>query len=264
MSTAPAIQPKAAALLWPRPLIFLHIPKAAGTTLQEIIVRHYMRGKIFRFTGSQEQWKAFCDGPAEDRGRYDLIAGHVHFGIHELLPDPATYITMLRDPIDRVVSHYHFVLANPGHYLHPVLAGGRYTLHDYAVTRVSHELDNDQVRWLCARDHFDVPVGEVSREMVEEAKWNLANAISVFGLVERFSDSLRCLRAAFGWDEVKLPEKRNANRHRPTLDRIAPETIAAIREINRHDCELYDFACGLFEEQLVRLGVPPVEHLTTV
>lgn len=244
-------------VLSPRPLIFLHIPKAAGTTLQEIIVRHYAGGKVYRFTGNQQQWQSFCESPLEERAQYDLLTGHVHFGLHEFLPDPATYITMLRDPIDRVVSHYHFVMANPDHYLHSVLAGGRYTLHDYAVTRVSHELDNDQVRWLCARDHFDVPVGEVSREMVEEAKWNLANAFGVIGLVERFGDSLRCLRSAFGWEEVHPPERRNANRHRPTLDRVAPDTIAAIREINRYDCELYDYARVLFEEQVVRLGVRP-------
>ena len=246
----------------PRPLIFIHIPKAAGSTLQEIVVRHYQGGRGFRFTGDTQEWEDFKALPIEQRGVYDVLQGHVHFGLHEYLPEPATYITMLRDPIDRVVSHYHYVLANPDHYLHAKIAGGSFTLHDYAVTRASHELDNDQVRWLCSRHHFDVPVGQVSRQMVDEAKWNLENAFAVVGLMERFDDSLRCLSAAFGWKDVAPKERRNVNAARPTIQQIPEDTLRAIREINRYDIELYDFALGLFEEQLVRLGVRPSAAMT--
>jgi hypothetical protein len=239
----------------PAPLIFVHIPKAAGSTLQEIIVRHYQGCRGFRFTGDAERLEAFRSLSQEDRDSFDLLQGHVHFGVHELLTRPATYITMLRDPVDRVVSHFHFVTANPDHYLHRQLGG--MTLRDYAVTRASHELDNDQVRWLCAADHFDVPVGRVSRAMVEEAKWNLANAFEAIGLMERFDESLRCLSAAFGWRDTEPPAKRNANRHRPSLSDVPQETLDAIRRINRYDVELYEFAAGLFEEQVSRLLVDP-------
>jgi hypothetical protein len=256
LSTAPRRRTSPRGAMYPRPLVFVHIPKAAGTTLAEIIVRQYMGGRGFRFTGDTQQWEDFKSAPKEQNGKYDVLHGHVHYGVHEYLPEPATYVTMLRDPVDRVVSHYHFVLSNPDHYLHQKIAGRRFTLHDYAVTRASHELDNDQVRWLCVRHHFDVPVGQVSREMVEEAKWNLANGFAVVGLMERFAESLACLARAFGWEGVELPARRNVNKDRPPLDQIAPETINAIREINRYDIELYDFAQALFEEQMVRLGVP--------
>lgn len=254
-----AIAPSAEgrAQCFPAPLIFVHIPKAAGSTLQEIIVRHYQGARGFRFTGDSERLAAFKSLTPEQRDSFDLLQGHVHFGLHELLSRPATYFTMLRDPVDRIVSHYHFVMANPGHYLYDKIAGRGFTLHDYAVTRASHELDNDQVRWLCAADHFDVPVGRVSRAMVEEAKWNLANAFAVFGIMERFDDSLRCLKAAFGWRDVSPPERRNVNRHRPRLEQVPQNTLDAIRRINRYDIELYDFAIGLFEEQFARLCAPP-------
>ncbi len=247
----------ARARTYPAPLIFIHIPKAAGSTLQEIIVRHYQGSRGFRFTGDRNRLATFKTLTQEERDGFDLLQGHVHFGLHELLSRPATYTTMLRDPVDRIVSHYHFVTANPDHYLYPQIAGRGLTLYDYAVTRASHELDNDQVRWLCAADHFDVPVGRVSRAMVEEAKWNLANAVEVVGLMERFDDSLRCLAAAFGWRDVTPPERRNANRHRPPLQSVPQATLDAIRRINRFDIELYEFAQGLFEEQLARLGITP-------
>lgn len=238
----------------PAPLIFVHIPKAAGSSLQDIIVRHYQGCRGFRFTGDPERMAAFAALTQEERDGFDLLQGHVHFGLHTLLSRPATYITMLRDPVDRVVSHYHFVAANASHYLHPQIGG--LSLHEYAVTRASHELDNDQVRWLCAADHFDVPVGRVSRAMVEEAKWNLANAFEVVGLMERFDESLSCLAAAFGWRNVAAPTRKNANRHRPALQEVPQATLDSIRRINRYDVELYEFALGLFEEQLARLCVP--------
>jgi hypothetical protein len=184
-----------------------------------------------------------------------VLIGHVHFGLHEYLSEPATYMTMLRDPVDRVVSHYHFVKTMPSHYLHTRLMANGHTLYEYAVRDRTMELDNDQVRWLCRRPHQDVPVGKVSRDMVEEAKWNLANAFSVVGLQERFEESLACLSEAFGWADVRPPERKNVTKERPTLRQIPDDTIRAIRDVNRYDIELYDFARGLFEKQLNRLGV---------
>lgn len=243
---------------YPRPLIFLHIPKAAGTTLQEYILRHYLPGgKFYRFTGAPEQLQDFQALPQAERDRFDVVAGHVHFGIHELLGQPATYLTMLRDPVERVISHYYFILAHPEHYLHTYVAGRGFTLHEYATAGLNQEGDNDHVRWLTPRLHTDVPLGQVTRAMLEEAKWNLANGVAVFGLAERFTDSVRCFASAFGWSAVSNGRRLNTNRARPKRDQVAPQTVEAIRDSNRYDTELYEFAQGLFEEQMIRLGVRP-------
>lgn len=247
--------PEARARAYPAPLIFVHIPKAAGSSLQEILVKRFDGVRGYRFTGNIDRVNAFRALSQEGRDSFDLLQGHVHYGLHECLSRPATYITMLRDPVDRIISHYHFVMANPGHYLYTQIAGRGMTLHEYAVLRPSNELDNDQVRWLCAREHEDVAVGSVSREMLEEAKWNLANAFSVVGLMERFNESVECLKAEFGWKDVRVPERRNTNKHRPAVKQVPVETLDAIRRLNRYDIELYDYACVLFEQQLSRLGV---------
>lgn len=242
---------------WPRPLIFLHIPKAAGSSLQEWVVRHFPGGKAFRFLGDQQTWNKFAELPVEERARFDVLLGHVNFGVHELLPDAATYITMLRDPVDRVVSHYYYVLSTPTHYLHKKVAGRGYTLLEFALTRVSHELDNDQVRWLTSRQHDEIPVGGIERRILDEAKWNLEHGVAAIGLMERYSESLRCFEKAFAWDHIPIHTARNVNSDRPPLSEIQAEAIEAIREVNRYDVELYEFAQALFEEQLNRLGVRP-------
>lgn len=232
-------------------LIFLHIPKAAGTTFQQLVEARYPRR--FRLSGDTEEWEAFKRLPAVDRNAYDLVYGHVHFGVHEHLARPAQYVTMLRDPVDRIVSHYYFVREHPDHYLHPIAAES--TLAEYATRRASHELDNDQVRWLSTPHHFDVPVGKVSRALVEEAKWNLANGFAAFGLTEQFARSVRWIARELRWGEVAVPERQNRTRHRPALADLSPETVETIREANPYDVELYEFAAALFEERAPRDGV---------
>lgn len=247
---------------YPVPLIFLHIPKTAGTTLQDFILSHYKpRGKYFRFTGHEDQASVFAKLTQTERDEFDVVAGHVHFGVHDTLTRPATYLTMLRDPVERFISHYYHILRHTDHYLHTYVAGRGYSLHEYATAGLNQEGDNDQVRWLTVREHGEVPLGQVTRAMLEEAKWNLENGIAVFGLAERFTDSLRCFCAAFGWEAVKpvtFRKRLNTNAARPKRDQIAPETLEAIRDGNRYDVELYEFAQALFDEQMVRLGVRPL------
>ncbi len=235
---------------WPRPLVFLHIPKAGGSTLQEYVLSHYPGGRFYRFTGDTKQWLDFPSLPEQERASFDVLVGHVHFGVHRFLPEPSTYMTMLRDPVDRVVSHYYYVLSDPKHYLYPIVAGRGYTLLEFALTRVSHELDNDQVRWLTEPHHFDVE--RVDRSLLEEAKWNLEHGIAAFGLVERFDESLRLFESAFGWPRRQWSERKNVNRERPPLSEIDPAALEVIREVNQFDAELYEFAKALFEERAAR------------
>ncbi len=214
-------------------------------------------GHGFRFTGAPAQLEEFKSLPQEERDKFDVLQGHVHFGIHEVLTRPALYMTMLRDPVERAVSLYYFVKSQPGHYLHKIIFNKGMGLREFAETRATIEVDNDQVRWLCARPHRAVPVGKVSRELVEEAKWNLTNSISALGLVDRFEESLCCFGRAFGWADVSYAARKNVTPDRPPLEEIPSDAIDAIREVNRFDVELYEHAKALFEEQMLKLGVPP-------
>jgi hypothetical protein len=239
----------------PRPLIYIHIPKAAGSTLQEIIAGQYAGGRSFIFTGDPARQQSFTRLPESERASFDVLLGHVQFGIHEHIPDPALYVTMLRDPLERVVSHYHFILARPEHYLHESLKRRGYSLRDWLLEARPIMLDNFQLRWLIDTPIAQTPFGGITRAMLDQAKWNLENAFSVIGLVERFDESLACLASAFGWDLAGSDIQRNANPDRPSIDALDAPTLAAIRETNALELELYDFARALFREQCVRLGI---------
>jgi hypothetical protein len=238
---------------YPRTLIFLHIPKAAGTTLQDIVIRQYNGGTGYRFTGSPARLEAFKALPEEQRADHDVLTGHVHFGIHRWVPGPSTYMTMLRDPVDRVVSHYHFVLQRPEHYLHPIVTAKGYTLHDYVANRITIELDNDQTRYFLLREHREIPFGAMTPGMLDEAKGTLEAYFPVVGLAERFDDSLVQMQCEFGWLDVSY-ERRNVTRDRPSADQIPAATAALIRETNRFDVELCEFARTLLTRRIAAIG----------
>jgi hypothetical protein len=240
----------------PRPLIYIHLPKAGGSTLQEVIVRQYAGGRSFRFTGDSARYAEFLALRPEARREFDLLLGHVQFGLHHHLPDPATYITMLRDPVERVISHYHFVRARPEHYLHESLRRRKFSLREWAA-EAPLVIDNYQLRWLISTPVARIPPRGVTRSTLEEAKWNLEHGFEVIGLLERFDESLACLGNAFGWQNLEALERRNVNAVRPPMEEIDPEAIAVIRDLNRFDLELYEFASALFEAQCHRLKVDP-------
>jgi hypothetical protein len=95
-------------------LLFLHIPKAAGTTLSRIAERHVPAGRQYLLgPRSQEAVQRFNEWPAARRARYRLISGHFPYGMHEQVPGPSRYMTMLREPIVRVLSFHAFVRNDP-------------------------------------------------------------------------------------------------------------------------------------------------------
>ncbi len=238
---------------YPRPLVFLHVPKAAGSTMQEIVVRHYRGGKGFRFTGAPERLRQFVEMPEPERASYDVMTGHVPFGIHRHIPGGCTYMTMLRDPVERIVSHYYFVLSQPGHYLHDRVATARMSLHEYVEQRVSIELDNDQTRYFLEPAGPDPRFMPITEELLRRGRENLEEHFPIVGLAERFDDSLVLMQCVFGWLDLSY-RRKNVTRDRPALADIPARTIDLIREVNRFDVALYRFAAELFERRVAGHG----------
>lgn len=235
----------------PRPLIFLHMPKAGGITLEGIIKRQYPGGRFFRFTGSDENAAAFCALPESERAEFDVLSGHVYFGIHEHVPRPCTYITMLRHPVERIVSLYHYVRRSPDHYLYNFGFADRRDVEDFVRRPITPEIDNWQTRLLNPRPERFLPVGGVDGAMLERAMANLAEHFAVVGVTERFDDTLELLRSRFGWTDLSY-ERRNAMPGRSSADELPASTVEAIFEANRFDAELHRFAAELLEDAILR------------
>jgi len=237
----------------PRPLIFLQMPKAGGTTLEEVIARQYEGGRIFRFTGSNENEADFRGLSEQERGAFDLLSGHTHFGVHEHVPSVCTYVTMLRHPLERVLSLYYFVQRDPEHYLHRHGFGDRRDVDDFVRRPITVETDNLQTRLLNPRPPLFVPPGGVTEGMLDRAAANLEEHFAVVGVTERFDETLEAMRRVFGWRDVSY-EMRNVTSGRPGASDLPRSAVDAILEANAFDVRLHELADRLLSETLERIG----------
>ncbi|MGH2722692.1 MAG: hypothetical protein ACRDI0_00225 [Actinomycetota bacterium] len=260
-------------------LIFMHIPKAAGMSLRQIIVRQYgpdrvsvpqpqegptllrhwqyLRGEggtapkaLPGFDPNGLPRRELAKLTPDATSRLHVVMGHLWFGLHDALPRPATYMTVLRDPVERVLSLYFYRRRRQG------LTG---TLDDYLDAGRDFELDNGQTRYLCGRlEGVDVRFTPCTPAMLEMAKSHLREHFSVVGVAERFDESLLLMARTFGWDRP-FYERYNVNRLRPRGRRVPRRVRGRIAEQNRFDRELHAFASRLLDEHLAAQD-PPIDR----
>ena len=223
-------------------LIFLHIPKTAGTTLNRIIEWQYSPFEIFtmdpcRIRATPERLKRLSEGR---RRRLRMVRGHMFYGIHECLPQGTTYITMLRDPVPRALSAYYFILRRPLNPLHRKVKKERLGVED--CLRLFPQRHNLQCRLIAGVK--DTAIAD--ERLLDMAKQNLVKSFSVIGISERFEESLMLMATTFDW-EIPFYKNCKVSKARPQID---PGTVEMIRDHNRLDVGLYEFGKGLFEESL--------------
>jgi hypothetical protein len=235
-------------------LIFLHIPKTAGTTIHQIIDRHYSIDQIFWVNATQvnESIHEFKNLQEEKRRNFKLIKGHMGFGLHKFVPQPCTYFTLLRDPVKRIISHYYYVLRNPNHYLHQIVTQKQMDLKAFVSSGISLELDNGQTRLIAAsngNEDESIEFGYATPELLETAKQHLINYFSVVGVMEEFDLTLLLLQKKLGWKNI-LYSRKNTGKNQNKKSNISTDILSVIKQHNALDIELYQFAKQLLKQQI--------------
>lgn len=233
-------------------LLFVHVPKTAGTTLRVVMEQQYIGQPIFLIQHDiQAERKRLAALGEQEKRHLRAVYGHQAWGWHEHLANdqPHAYITMLRDPVERVLSLWaHCQLKE--HYLGPSVKG--MDLVAFLTSGVTQTPDNGMVRQLCGRDEFlqkpgrdmAIPHGGVTQADLESAKANLRSC-AVVGIAEQFDAFLGIMRQRFGW---RINGYQNVNvtlwprLHVRDLDR---RTLAAMEQSTALDWELYRLAVEL-------------------
>ena len=243
-------------------LAFVHIPKTAGGTATKMLVNAYTRAgkqnagnymtgregvlkKIRRRPGGWEDWY---------RGGGRVTVGHVPYSVfRDHLPAEARYMAFLREPIDRVISHYfrHIYSDSPRP---PKPDQSVYDRRASSIEEATIELgmpqmNNLMTRFLCSEED---PFLELPPNAVDDAKENLSRFAFV-GIQERFDESAALLQRLLELDFIPA-EDRHVNTDRPAVDELPPDDLALIREHNQLDAELYEFGVSLFEEAVAETG----------
>ena len=235
-----------------RAIIFLHIEKTAGTSISNLIAKAHDPEAMLRI-GSTPELMQILSKPSGKR--YTAIMGHLFYGMHlfGLTYHPYAYYTMLRDPVDRLVSQYHYIRRTPGHHLHQLVNTNNLSLEQFA--RTNHHANQQVIRLGFHIHHHGnrFEIGHTDKDILVTAKHTLVHGVKHFGIYEHFDESIDRLSALIGVSINAIPQE-NVSFNRQKVADLDRSTLDLIRQGNALDMALYEFAKQVFKEGKTPLG----------
>jgi len=219
--------------------IHLHIPKTGGTTLRDIIQRQYRSEKILMIPKLEESENILKEVSTSQINQLKLIQGHLKYGIHNHFHRRAKYFAIIRDPINRVLSTYYYVLSQKNNPQNLSTSNNQMTIYDFVQSGVNPFLINGQTQLISGKTgDIDNPIIE-SEELFSLAKENIENDFLFLGITEMFDETILILKNMLGWH---MPYYSIANRtkKKPNYDAVNPTIISFIKEHNQLDIKLYN------------------------
>lgn len=211
-------------------LIYLHIAKTGGTTML-----HYLERQC-RTWHLKSWWLSDWVIPDDT----ECLFSHCPYGEPDkYFPGEHQYVTFLRDPVDRIISNYYHIINNPFNLQFDGYI--KFSLKDIVRANKYSTFDNGMVRLVSGRKDIGnlPPVSEVTLDDLERAKRNIST-FTLVGFLDTFNSDLVKFAELFGWTDLRYNWYRKGQR--PPLDQIRPDVLEVIRERNRFDLELVDFA----------------------
>jgi Sulfotransferase family len=232
-------------------LLFMHLPKTGGTAIRTALLDVYADrdvGLIYEAgeldgAMSREQFASLSD---EEIRRFAMIAGHFAFGLHRRSRPDSRYVTIVRDPVDRVVSLFYHFRTLPG-----IRFGGRShrerwrmrlrrtTIVDWVFAQGRVDADNLMVRNIAGARR--VAFGHCTQGMLEDALGNIDRWFAAVLVQDDMVGSARVLEQVIGRSMPSI-DQVNHNPKRPALAAIDPGAVARIRELNQFDQQLHVIA----------------------
>ncbi len=265
-------------------LLFLHIPKTAGTSLNKIIIQNFCKEERSPFLPPGDMPRI----SQQTFNEYRYFRTHSWYELMcKLLPKEPICLTMLRDPVERFISSFAFLQQRTPpvrvsfyrERVHRSEILRRITLAEYvnktepALAPVIARNENRQTQLLGTRFNFEtrdemlaaiqtfetpdpqlnaLKIKSSSLVLIEQAKRRL-NRFAFVGLTKRFQDSLYLLAYTFGWKPVVNFQRLNVTPDRPSREEIPLEIMKKIIKFNTLDLELYEYTQQLFETRFTQM-----------
>lgn len=215
-----------------RQIIILHIPKTAGTSLRKLVQRNYKKEECFFVYTRNSRFQTVDDFMELDqgkKGRLKIIMGHLPFNPHLYAGMDPVYVTILRDPVERVISYYNHVMTRKDGW-----TSRNVSLLKYLEESDDLQLWNHQTRILSGLNEVVVNSGHL-----EAAKNNLENHFIFAGLSEMYAESIARLSALLNWSDTTI-FRENTSKGRHGAGYYSKSEIQRIADMNQYDIELYN------------------------
>lgn len=264
-------------------VVFIHIPKTAGITFSTIL--HPLLAEL--------PWcpvilpQDLIQIPHEEILQYQLFTGHFYYRlVNKLFPSGFLFMTFLREPISRTISHYEYLIRQEtfGKFdwaNHELTLAQEMSLKEFVTNNQLHialDITDLQTKFLGgavgpkapateekAEPSIEEYIQKASKEMnlepipveeyrfankenLEKAKRRLEQA-AFFGITERFQDSLFLMSFIFGWPPILDSMRLNDKPKAKHAQEPEVETRELIKSKVALDLELYQFGQELFEQR---------------
>ncbi len=222
--------------------VFVHIPKAGGTSLKNIMVLNY--GK--RYRDHHPRLNDLHKDPMQI-GRLRAVSAHRPFGYHEELVKAYADVTgkqdeiceakpvqfsVVRNPLDRLISLYNFVTTFPTHVCYEEMKD--LGPEDFFTQYRQGECGNLQCRFLAGRGNDST---------FENAKKNIENDFEIVVDLGSQDKLISHLSRKLGW---KLPPEKivaNQSPRKLTRSNISKELEEKLNARMDEDWKLFDYVC---------------------
>lgn len=242
-------------------IIFVHIPRTGGTSLVKALKSHFNKDEVFSISKIStmlhgEKWAEipylerqanieayFRDLSAKKRKSYKLIIGHMNYGWHQYL-DNHSYITFLRNPIDRVLSLYRYIMT----YRIELTQSDSFSLTDF-INSGHEEISNGIAKRLTGNHKNETQAGQALNNALE-----IIDSFDFVGLTENMKDSYNMLTSRF---LLKSDELKRKNSTESDQFSFSDEELKRVQQLNTIDTELYQKCLSKYEEEYKIYTIKP-------
>ena len=240
-------------------IYFFHIPKTSGMSVWIFLTQAFPSHKVCPWW----LWEQLIALPRTELDQWNLFRGHFLSHLEPYLGKRLVTFTMLRDPVERTLSHFYHVRRAVEHPFHEQALG--MSLAEFCVHPTTrHMVENYQASYLAKapRDPIEAAQGLTPEglarfqlqerlqypdtfadgaALLESAKARLATFAAV-GFTEDFTNSLQRISHALNGLASQPFEPENVNLHRAPTTTVDETTLSVIRALTEVDRELYQWA----------------------
>lgn len=234
--------------------IIMHLEHTGGSTLRQIVENQYPADQIYYlfYNKSKTPVDDLMAMSEAERGRYRVFLGHLFYGLHRWVPGESTYLTWMRDPIERIVSGYNYQFRKTKRRHHAAYVSGAMTWARHLETRWRSAAqvgrvaggDDDLIR------RFNTQT--LPENAVETALEHLENDFAMVGVTERYDEMLLLMKQLLGWQNPMSYVRVNVSVNRPRFSDLSADDKKLIEAAAEIEYPVYEYAKKRFERDLSR------------
>jgi hypothetical protein len=217
-------------------LFFLHIPKTAGSSIHQILHQEYLDRLGLVTDPDTRKIQLQLENPDQP---LDCVFGHYPFGLHASTIRAFEYSTLVREPVEAILSYYYYIAQQPGHWLHM-------SLHSMTMERFFEQ--PEEILGLFFRNYQTAQLtGKPSASFAEAA--SLINRhYPIVGITELYCESIYLMKKRYGWGPVRRYYV-NVTSGKPKREQHSPEILRRIESLVDQDAQMYRFT----KDRLLRM-----------